>query len=347
MELAYDRKIGRGAFADVWLAQDDIGQNVAVKFFNDTAPTQAEMNALNHAKALMRVESPKVVRVIALERQPHPDSGNDCLAIVMEYVPGPNLSLHEGPLSTEHAKSVIHDITLAVEAIHAAGLVHGDLHDGNVLITSTGAKIVDILYTHSLAEVGTKTAVRTRNDDIRALAVLMRQVVEKARRSGPDVAEVFYWASTVATSPKEMGDRFAGLLSASGSATTRVSRSERAQSVSRATPTPTRMRSIETSINKMTEADFAAILGSVDDSSDHHILWVSKSGDVHLSPVGDLTPAGWEEQHEAEIQFRWETFACGNGYCGSEAAKDTHYVASKLKELRADWASGRKGYLDF
>ena len=84
MELEFDSKLGRGAFADVWLARDSLGRKVAVKFFNDTTPSQAEQNALNHAKALARVEHPAVVRILALERQPHPESNVECLAIVME-----------------------------------------------------------------------------------------------------------------------------------------------------------------------------------------------------------------------------------------------------------------------
>jgi len=212
MELEYDAKIGRGAFADVWLAKDALGRSVAVKFFNDTAPTQAEMNALNHAKALARVNHPAVVRVIALERQCHPESNTDCLAIIMEYVPGSNLSLHKDPLATDLALAIIRDLAMAIEAIHSCGMVHGDLHDGNIMLTASGAKVVDILCTHSLAEVGTRTAVRTRDDDMRDLAKLFRQIVAKTGQDGSRLAEAYYQASTASKSAVEMMSIFADLL---------------------------------------------------------------------------------------------------------------------------------------
>lgn len=58
-------------------------------------PTQLEKNALDHARALVRVKHAAVVQVLAVERQTHPETGADALCIVMEFVDGPNLSLHK------------------------------------------------------------------------------------------------------------------------------------------------------------------------------------------------------------------------------------------------------------
>lgn len=194
MDLAFDSKVGRGAFADVWLATDSLGRSVAVKFFNDTDPSQAEKNALVHAKALARVHHPAVVQVLSLERQPHPDTNAECMCIIVEYVNGPNLSLHQPALSSEHARAILLDVGGALDAIHAAGLVHGDLHEGNIVITKSGAKVIDIFYTHSLAEVGTRTSSRTREDDLRDLSVLFRQVLVKCGHTGRLVEEAYYRA---------------------------------------------------------------------------------------------------------------------------------------------------------
>jgi tRNA A-37 threonylcarbamoyl transferase component Bud32 len=225
MHLAYESRVGGGAYGDVWRATDNLGRTVAVKFFNDT-PTQAEQNALNHAKALVRVESPAVVRVFALEPQPHPESGADCLAIIMEYVAGPSLSLQGAPLTVDHALAILRDLATAVEAIHSAGLVHGDLHAGNVLITRDGAKVADILYTRSLAEAGTRTAQRTRDDDRRNLAVLFREVVEKTNGDSKAIEECYYRALSASKTVAEMRDIFSTLLGAEP-ATTNPSRAER------------------------------------------------------------------------------------------------------------------------
>lgn len=329
MELKYQERIGQGAFGDVWLATDTLGRSVAVKFFNDASPTQAEQSAIAHAKALVRVDSAAVVRVYAVERQRNPETRAICLAIVMEYVPGPSLQKYTSRLSTQHARTVIRDISTAVEAIHSAGLVHGDLHAGNVVITSSGAKVVDIFYSHSLAEVGARTAAQTRDDDLRCLAGVLRQVAEKSVADRRSLAEAYFQATTSTTSARNIEELFAALLPQASSSTV-VTR-----------------RALQTNINQMTEGDFSALLASVDDAADHHILWVTRRGEVRLSPVGDNTPAGFEEKHEAEMQFRWETFQRGNEYCGADAAADSEYVASKLKELKRDWSMGKTGYVDF
>src|SRR4051812_217320 len=110
MELEYDSKLGRGAFAEVWLARDALGRRVAVKFFKDADPSLLEQNALDHAKALARVCHAAVVQVLSLEKQPHPESGDVRLSIVMEFVEGPSLSLHKGPISFEHAAAALDDV---------------------------------------------------------------------------------------------------------------------------------------------------------------------------------------------------------------------------------------------
>lgn len=219
MDLAYDSQIGQGAFAAVWLATDPLGRRVAVKFFNDTTMTQAEKNALDHAKALARVHHPAVVQVLSLEKQTHPDRQVEVLAIIMEYVAGPSLSLHRESISRQHAIAMAADLTAAIEAIHRAGMVHGDLHDGNVIVTASGAKLVDILYTHSLAEVGTRTAARTREDDLRELAVLIRQVFGKAGIQGKALEEAYFRATDAATTPGEVLAEFKGLSENESSAT--------------------------------------------------------------------------------------------------------------------------------
>ena len=211
MELAWDRKVGQGAFADVWLATDILGRPVAVKFFADTDSAQLERNAIDHAKALVRVEHPSVVRVYAVENQTHPDSGREALAVVMEYVPGNSLAMHKSPIDTAHSIRIIEDILGAIDAIHKAGLVHGDLHEANILITSEGAKVIDILYTHSLAQVGTTSAMRTRADDTRALAVMIRLILVRAGASGLLLEEA-YFRATQATFVDDVRTAYAEFL---------------------------------------------------------------------------------------------------------------------------------------
>jgi len=178
MDLIFDERIGRGAFGQVWAAADRIGRQLAVKFFTDATPSLVERLAFDHARALARVRHPAVVSVLALEEQPHPDSGKRVLAIIMERVPGVSLSLHVGPVSGELASNWLRDLGSGLQAIHDAGLIHGDLHDGNVMVHDAGATLLDILYTHTLADVGTRSARRVRAEDVRDLAKLCVKVGE-------------------------------------------------------------------------------------------------------------------------------------------------------------------------
>ena len=135
-------------------------------------PSQAKRSSRHsrNATALARVKHPAVVSVFAVEQQPHPDTAHSCLAIVMDCVSGTSLSLHRGSLSLDLAGVILSTLSSGLEAIHDVGLVHGDLHDANVMIHERGATILDILYTHSLQDVGTRTAQKTRGEDLRDLA---------------------------------------------------------------------------------------------------------------------------------------------------------------------------------
>jgi hypothetical protein len=91
----------------------------------------------------------------------------------------------------------------------------------------------------------------------------------------------------------------------------------------------------------------AVLLADCDDASASHILWVTKSGEVHLDPLpAGLTPVGFERLHEKELKFRWETFYRGNDYVGQNAARDEAWVAKLLAELGHLWNSDFRGYSD-
>jgi hypothetical protein len=97
----------------------------------------------------------------------------------------------------------------------------------------------------------------------------------------------------------------------------------------------------------MLSTDLIDLIATADDKSGHHILWVNHVGDVFLSCIGFDAPAHWAKKNRGVIKFRYEAFACGNGYCGVEAAKDVLYVEQTLRRLKQDWAHGRSSFIDY
>jgi eukaryotic-like serine/threonine-protein kinase len=64
--------------------------------------------------------------------------------LVREWVPGVSLRdvLNQSPLDSERAILVTHAIAEAVAALHAAGIVHGNIHPGTILIADDGRVVL-------------------------------------------------------------------------------------------------------------------------------------------------------------------------------------------------------------
>jgi eukaryotic-like serine/threonine-protein kinase len=119
--------IGAGGMGEVWKARDTrLDRIVAIKRL------KGEHNARFDQES----------RAIAALNHPHIcvlyDVGPDYL--VMEYLEGLPL---KGPLPIEEALTIATQIAGAVEAAHAKGILHRDLKPGNVMITASGAKLLD------------------------------------------------------------------------------------------------------------------------------------------------------------------------------------------------------------
>src|SRR5262249_17802728 len=65
--------------------------------------------------------------------------------LVMEYLEGETLAhrLRKGALAPEQVLQYAVQITDALDAAHKRGVVHRDLKPGNIMLTKSGAKIVD------------------------------------------------------------------------------------------------------------------------------------------------------------------------------------------------------------
>lgn len=184
MKITLLTELGNGGYADVWRATDDLDRDVAVKIVRESAAVAS--SAVAHAKALARTSHPNIVSVIALERIVDPGSGSMADGIVMELIEGITLEerLRGRKLSADEARRIGVAVASAIAHIHERGMEHGDLHDGNVMINAETVKVIDILYTKSLAMLSTGSRrVRLRRDLVSLRLILQHVILHSALSS--------------------------------------------------------------------------------------------------------------------------------------------------------------------
>jgi eukaryotic-like serine/threonine-protein kinase len=140
--------LGRGGMGVVWRAQDLVlGREVAVKevMFPPDLPEEerrpAQARVMREARAAARLNHPGAVTLYDVVQ----DRGGTF--IVMELVDAPTLAdlvRSEGPLPVERVAEIGAQVASALEAAHAAGIVHRDVKPGNVMVGGRGtAKLAD------------------------------------------------------------------------------------------------------------------------------------------------------------------------------------------------------------
>ncbi|HEV2087086.1 MAG TPA: serine/threonine-protein kinase, partial [Cryptosporangiaceae bacterium] len=127
------RCLGSGAFATVWLAEDDVLQSyVALKVLAENWAHQLDVRArfTEEARILRRADSDRLVRVLDIGELP---DGRPYL--VMTYADGGTLGdrLAAGPLPVDAALRVAAEIARGVTVLHGLGVIHRDLKPSNVL----------------------------------------------------------------------------------------------------------------------------------------------------------------------------------------------------------------------
>jgi serine/threonine protein kinase len=132
------RRLGRGTFGEVWLAEDlsPLGRLVALKFLNPGkggARAQQALDALrNDARLLASLRHPNIVAVHAWRQSP--SGGTPCL--VMQYVSGGSLEQRVrsgGPLPWALGARYIADVADGLLLVHGKDIVHRDVKPANIL----------------------------------------------------------------------------------------------------------------------------------------------------------------------------------------------------------------------
>lgn len=137
-----ESRIGAGGMGEVYKARDTrLGRFVAIKVLAATvADPVRKQRFLQEARAASALNHPNIVTIHDIVTQ----GTTDCL--VMEYVPGKTLE-QAIPRKGLRLSELLHyavQISDALAAAHAAGIVHRDIKPSNVMITNEGVvKVLD------------------------------------------------------------------------------------------------------------------------------------------------------------------------------------------------------------
>jgi eukaryotic-like serine/threonine-protein kinase len=149
--------IGAGGMGEVYKALDTrLGRSVAIKvlppeFSADLDPSTGSGSSRAKSRDDRRARFEREAKIIAGLNHPHICTLHDVgehdgsTYLVMEHLQGQTLAdrLTKGPLPLEQALTTATEIADALAAAHRQGIIHRDLKPGNVMLTKTGAKLLD------------------------------------------------------------------------------------------------------------------------------------------------------------------------------------------------------------
>jgi eukaryotic-like serine/threonine-protein kinase len=186
------KKIGQGAFGEVYLARDVLLQRqVALKLLRSRAGSEAMASrVLREGRSLARLRHPNVVAIYGVEHH------EGQIGLQMELVRGRTLEevlQADGPIGAREAASIGQDLCRALTAIHGVGLLHRDVkcqnvireHDGRIVLMDFGSgadgeELLNVPSTGSplyLAPEVLAGAAATVRSDIYSLGVLLYHLV--------------------------------------------------------------------------------------------------------------------------------------------------------------------------
>jgi serine/threonine-protein kinase len=135
-------ELGHGGMATVFLARDlSLGRKVAIKVMSPQLLSVDGMaeRFLMEARIAAALSHPNIIPIHAVRRS------GDVLFFVMKHIAGRSLDrilLDHGPLPIDAVRAIVTQVGTALDAAHAAGVIHRDIKPHNILIDEHGDAVV-------------------------------------------------------------------------------------------------------------------------------------------------------------------------------------------------------------
>ncbi|MFY9560111.1 MAG: protein kinase [Terriglobales bacterium] len=134
--------LGAGGMGEVYRARDSrLARTVAIKVLPEhlSENPEAKERLDREARAISSLSHPNICHLYDVGQQ------DGVSFLVMEYLEGETLAdrLRKGPLPLEQVLKCGIEICEGLEKAHRSGVVHRDLKPGNIMLTKSGAKLMD------------------------------------------------------------------------------------------------------------------------------------------------------------------------------------------------------------
>jgi eukaryotic-like serine/threonine-protein kinase len=146
-------RLASGGMTSVWRGHDRVlGRDVVVKVLHPELAADADFRARFHEEAVnaARLTHPNIVSLYDTGEQ------GTVAYIVMELVNGPTLREaigRHGPLPPPNAARLAREVAAALDYAHQAGVCHGSLKPGNILLADDGTvKVADFSIARAATE---------------------------------------------------------------------------------------------------------------------------------------------------------------------------------------------------
>ncbi|MEV0898685.1 protein kinase [Actinoplanes sp. NPDC049802] len=139
-------ELGRGGMAVVWHALDEVlNRPVAVKVLAGryAGDPRFGRRILQEARSAATLSHPNIAQIYDFGESE--ENGRAVPYVVMELINGPTLQqrVSRGPIPPRTIFRICGEVATALAVAHADGLVHRDIKLANIMVTPSGAKVVD------------------------------------------------------------------------------------------------------------------------------------------------------------------------------------------------------------